>query len=457
MTWTDDQLGRREFGGFVKNLLISRHRAKGGSFIANLDAAWGEGKTYFLNNLAEDLEGAGYPVARVNAWQDDRADDPLITVIAAMEDSIRPTLKTGTKGEKLLNEASKAIAPVAVEAGKQIGAHLLKSLIGLNLNKLIEVSGKSEEYQADDEAISAATDKILAAYGQQLFEKRLMSQRQDKAAINKFREDIGQALGTLKGEQLPMFVFIDELDRCRPLYAVRMLEEIKHIFEIKNVVFLIATDSQQLSHSIKALYGQDFDSSIYLRKFFDRVIAFPPVSRKAFVESVSKSFDIDFGRDFYKDEPYETIEVFVSLFNSVGMSNRDIAHFFEIVATFVHSWNKDVKIYAPYLAALTFDYFSDPRRFVSSETLSQVAGGRSWRVLMQSGKQRNLVTEVEGLEKKLHDTLYSLAGGATDLRYFHEELYVRQGEISRDRTITSHVKSYRERIILAGRIVETEV
>ncbi|QDE47832.1 hypothetical protein EIN43_17235 [Enterobacter hormaechei] len=66
---------------------------------------------------------------------------------------------------------------------------------------------------------------------------------------------------------MPTFIFIDELDRCRPNYAIDMLETIKHLFDINNVVFVIATDKEQLSHSICSVYGSGFDATRYLDRF----------------------------------------------------------------------------------------------------------------------------------------------------------------------------------------------
>ncbi len=68
----------------------------------------------------------------------------------------------------------------------------------------------------------------------------------------------------------PIFIFIDELDRCRPDYAISLLEIVKHIFDIKNFVFIIATDTDQLQHSIKNVYGNDFSANDYLGRFFHR-------------------------------------------------------------------------------------------------------------------------------------------------------------------------------------------
>jgi len=57
-----------------------------------------------------------------------------------------------------------------------------------------------------------------------------------------------------------MFILIDELDRCRPTYAIELLENIKHLFDIEGLYFIIATDSTQLSYSINAVYGNKFAS-----------------------------------------------------------------------------------------------------------------------------------------------------------------------------------------------------
>nr|WP_279504657.1 P-loop NTPase fold protein [Aeromonas veronii] len=77
---------------------------------------------------------------------------------------------------------------------------------------------------------------------------------------------------------------IDELDRCRPSYAVEMLETIKHIFDIPKVVFVLATDTEQLQHAIKVIYGDGFDAQNYLGRFFMRRFNLPLVSTKVFIE-----------------------------------------------------------------------------------------------------------------------------------------------------------------------------
>lgn len=66
-----------------------------------------------------------------------------------------------------------------------------------------------------------------------------------------------------------LVIFIDEMDRCRPTFAVELLESIKHYFEDDRIIFFISTNKAQLVHTISRYYGNDFDSSRYLNKFFD--------------------------------------------------------------------------------------------------------------------------------------------------------------------------------------------
>ena len=81
-------------------------------------------------------------------------------------------------------------------------------------------------------------------------------------------------------------MLIDELDRCRPPYAIETLEVAKHIFNADGVVFALGLHRQQLTASIKAVYGQDFDAVGYLERFFDLSASLPVVrGREGYVKT----------------------------------------------------------------------------------------------------------------------------------------------------------------------------
>ena len=64
-----------------------------------------------------------------------------------------------------------------------------------------------------------------------------------------------------------LVIFIDELDRCRPNFAVQLLERIKHYFCVENVIFVLSINSAELVNTVKTVYGQNFDGYRYLDRF----------------------------------------------------------------------------------------------------------------------------------------------------------------------------------------------
>jgi hypothetical protein len=78
----------------------------------------------------------------------------------------------------------------------------------------------------------------------------------------------------------PLVVIVDELDRCRPLFAIGLLEKIKHLFEIPGIIFVLGVDRTQLGHSIKSVYGQEMDVDGYLRRFIDLEFLLPTNNSK---------------------------------------------------------------------------------------------------------------------------------------------------------------------------------
>lgn len=64
-----------------------------------------------------------------------------------------------------------------------------------------------------------------------------------------------------------MVFIIDELDRCRPDFALSVLERIKHFFSVQNVHFVLGANCSQLRNSIRSAYGNDVDAALYLQKF----------------------------------------------------------------------------------------------------------------------------------------------------------------------------------------------
>lgn len=151
---------------------------------------------------------------------------------------------------------------------------LLKSRLGIDSEELRSLMSGDES----------------ADLGARLVEEALKAHEVTGNSVQEFRAGIkGWLDAVISTSQpalsYPLFVFVDELDRCRPTYLIEMVETIKHLLSIENVVFVIATDKAQLQHSIRAIYGDGFNSQLYLERFFQRSVTLNEVSRSHFIRT----------------------------------------------------------------------------------------------------------------------------------------------------------------------------
>ncbi len=268
-----DTLNRAKYAQYLTNFLASKgydesaDDDKKRNYVLNLNSGWGSGKTYFLRRWAEDLK-VHNPVVYVDAWQQDYSDDPLMTVISSITRQLRE--QAGKAEDKTMFSVAgkagglfKALAPAIVGG-------VTKKFTGIDfaavMNDTEEANTESELKDEGDKPLdmSAAASKAV---------QYMLDEHDGKAkAISALKESVSQwleAVISLTGKNYPAFIFIDELDRCRPSYAVEMLETIKHIFNIKGIVFVVATDTEQLQYAVKVIYGEGFDAGVYLGRFFD--------------------------------------------------------------------------------------------------------------------------------------------------------------------------------------------
>jgi hypothetical protein len=126
----------------------------------------------------------------------------------------------------------------------------------------------------------------------------------------------------LKGKKL-LFI-IDELDRCKPTYAVKLLEVIKHYYTNDKIVFLMSTNNQQLAHTIKKVYGESFDGTGYLSKFYDLVFNLPKFKMADYIKYLGAKVD----NGYWKDEiPLEVA-------TSLNLSMREINRYYSSLKLF---------------------------------------------------------------------------------------------------------------------------
>jgi hypothetical protein len=135
-------------------------------------------------------------------------------------------------------------------------------------------------------------EKILSDLSGEITGDLIDKFNEKSQAITQFKDVIKKVLDKLPEQQQNLIIFIDELDRCRPTYAIELLERIKHLFDIKRLVFILSTDTEQLAHSICAVYGNDFDAKKYLNRFIDLDYSLKEPDLKKYIENQLESLSI---------------------------------------------------------------------------------------------------------------------------------------------------------------------
>ena len=210
-----------------------------------LDGEWGTGKTTFVKMLMQILNKGGHPLY-FNAWENDYVSDPLIALLAELKD-LSPHSK---KWDNVIASGGKILTCIASSAVKNV----VKNKLGIDSD--VVASGIDE------------ASKILKD-GIDDFSKQ-------KATFDEFRKALQEYIADNTTEEFPVVFFIDELDRCSPKFAVLVLERIKHLFDIPNVIFVLSVNKKQLGYAIQGYYGSsNIDASNYLRRFIDIEYSLP--------------------------------------------------------------------------------------------------------------------------------------------------------------------------------------
>lgn len=272
-----------------------------------INCSWGSGKTFFVkqcklmidslnvtksdeqidpklttalnilcnknSNNQEAISQRPFRTAYYDAWAHDSDTDPIISILQCLSNSLR-----GAKAREQLNNALK------------LGMAILNATTWVDLSTLQDlIESKNNDLEALKEKFNSTLSKLAPAHGK-------------------------------------LLIFVDELDRCKPTYAVKLLERIKHYFSNQNVSFIFSVDLDQLQHTIKHYYGSNFAGYEYLDRFFDLVINLPePDMDKYFANTkdilkVAELFNND-THNYYQDFCGELI-------NHFSFSLRQLNHFY---------------------------------------------------------------------------------------------------------------------------------
>jgi len=302
----NDALNRFENAEILTQLISTLEEP----YVISIDSKWGSGKTTFVRMWEQYLLNNGYKVVYFNAWENDISEDALSALVAEIKNAIK--IAPNQEKSKELYEKAKSFTIRLIKRSIPVVVRL--GTAGLFDGKEIE------------EAISSTTEK-LALDSIEDYEKR-------QEDIRYFKQVLEEFASSLSDESRPLIFFIDELDRCRPNFAIEILEKAKHLFSVQNIIFVISIDKKELGCSIKAIYGNDFDTDGYLRRFIDLNYFLPEPDIKAYCNFLCERFQFNSyfeKRTHYSNLRYDKdhfIETAVELFSLVGYSLRTIEQCF---------------------------------------------------------------------------------------------------------------------------------
>jgi len=241
-----------------------------------IDAEWGAGKSWFVNNWKTKLEQNDFKVIYLNAFNQDYIEDPFLTISMEIANALQADQATLDKIKSTIGDAYRAILPNLPMLIFQVAMGLIGA--GKLAGELVDTF---KDLQEDSGELGKAAAELLNEKLKEHLSAQVENYENEKKSLDYFKAQLAEITSKL---DKPLVFIVDELDRCKPEFAIRLIERIKHFFDIPKVVFILAVNKTQLEESINNFYG--FSSTAnYLEKFIDFSV-------------VLKSGDLNSGRYF---------------------------------------------------------------------------------------------------------------------------------------------------------------
>lgn len=369
--WADDKLDRQKCAHFLTQYLTKRYGLPSGtgkteSLVLNIRANWGYGKTFFVSAWMKDLAYSNHPVVYFDAWANDFSDDPLVGFISEMNGALTKHFQSMPVIKRHIDEAFAIGKRLIKPVGMGVASVLAKKLANCNLEELrgffTGTADDANELDTEAETDTKKDEKSVSSVIAKCAEIAVKEHASKKETIGIFRKRLARLiveLGKQSNVQLPMFVFIDELDRCRPNYAIELLEAVKHLFGVPGIYFITSTNLDQLGHSVRAVYGEKFDAEHYLKRFFDQEYLLPDPALADYAEFLFNQYQIaqlanlwvpNTGFTVAHKQP--ALSMYIEIVRAANLGLRDQEQIVSALQAVLLSWPAGTKAHLTYLLCL---------------------------------------------------------------------------------------------------------
>lgn len=313
-----DMLVREPFVSLLENIIIQKTNAHEGFSFA-IDGKWGCGKSWIIKELEKKLEPR-YFVVHYNCWENEYYEEPLVAILSVIVDKLNQLQET------LPDDNKKSAVKIAITFLTKVISIIIKNKTGIDFDDIVE-SGKNAV--AEDKELDISKD----------FDKNQPLKR----ALDIVRDNLLK----LKLEFGGVVFIVDELDRCLPEYAIKVMQRLHHIcFDTTSdkymFIQLAAINKSELLGSIAKTFGREFNlkqkytaadtkpGSIVYENFDECQIQFGNYYFKKFFQMI---IPVSNGEKI--DNPLSLLEGFDKNFDEADTNGREyVERFFTEVLSF---------------------------------------------------------------------------------------------------------------------------
>ena len=271
----DDSLNRKNYAVFLQNILENNEQNRrddsNDAYVLAVDSPWGTGKTRFAIMLKNHLEER----YSADTGQHDNANRKFNAIYYdALSSDYNPDAMEPLM-HALVNSTALKVPGAADDLEKlKIACTGILKMLGYGIMRV--VLGEAGALAALD------TEHMLGEKDQDPLE----SYTKKLELYDTFRKTLASAI---KRSKKKLVIIIDELDRCKPTFAIQTIEMAKHLFDVKGLIFVFFLDITQLSSAVKCVYGSDMDATGYLCRYFDFISRLPTPDTIHFIEMKLKT------------------------------------------------------------------------------------------------------------------------------------------------------------------------
>ena len=398
---------------------------KGG--VIAIDGEWGSGKTYFVHqvkwlldstnkNIDNEVESVlsrtvpkldyikehKYKAFYYDAWKHDKSNNPFFTLLRSM------ILTFG--GTDYFKEEMGFIKSLLKGA-----SHIVKGVTPI-----------------DVESIFKGTKTLCGINDEEQFSELEFIEQMD-VQVNSFLDYI------CEGQYEKLVIFIDELDRCKPSFAVELLEIIKHYFNNDKVIFVLSTNLSEFQYCIKQYYGDGFNGWKYLDRFIDLRLTVPTISTEDYYKYLWQKTGTD-----------RIDDISIACAKYFGFNLRDIQRYNQQVNIAFHSYintiyqNNDFSeeldslyaVFTPILLALKLYSAEEFKDFISGKKYEIIKG-----LLKKERFRRSALFFILRANQDLSSEREALLERALEYCYnklFNSEVYYSSSKNSIDDLMLNH-------------------